>query len=180
VTGRRISSLDTGAFGALFAGVQRSWFRLETLQGYDVGYERSEYDAFTRGEVPDMTPGPWQEMIASHVAAGRVLARVHVVTEPLTAYLRYELACYPRNAAAGEDIRLIPVRRGTEWPHGVPRHDYWLFDERDVWLMAYDDAGRFLYTEQHNEDLENAIRYRDAALRQSVSLTAYLASERAA
>jgi hypothetical protein len=42
--------------------------------------------------------------------AGRTQQRVHVVTEPLTDYLAYELTWeYGLHAAAGEDIRIIPL-----------------------------------------------------------------------
>ena len=42
-------------------------------------------------------------MLAANHRAGRVQQRVHVVAEPLTAYLRYELTWqYGPNAAAGE------------------------------------------------------------------------------
>lgn len=168
----RISDLEDPAFGALFAGVRESWFRLETLQSYDVAYERGEFAAFLRGGQPDMTPGPWQEMIAAHVAAGRELSRVHVVSEPLSDYMRYELACYPLNAAAGENIRILPVPEG-HWPPGIGYQDFWLFDDRDVWLMAYDRKGRFRYAELRPGLLGLARSRRDVATMKSVPLADY-------
>jgi hypothetical protein len=172
ITPARITSLDDPALGRLFTGVRRSWFRLETLQHYEVDYEREEFAAFLHGEHPGIVPGPWEEMIASHAAAGRRLSRVHVITEPVSDYIRYELAYYEISAAAGEDVRLIPVPEG-EWPSGVPQADFWLFDERDVWVMAYDEEGRFLFAEQRRRDRRKAIRYRDAAMAQSVPLADY-------
>jgi hypothetical protein len=170
----KITDLESPAFGRLFTSVQRSWFRLEALQVYDVRYEREEFARFLQGEGVDLTPGPWQEMIHRHVAAGRHLTRVHVVEEPHTDYIRYELAGYPVNVEAGEDVRIIPVRRGT-WPAGVPRRDFWLFDDRDAWPMVYDSAGRFLYTEMEDPaTLAQYRRWRDAALTQSLGLAAYI------
>jgi Family of unknown function (DUF6879) len=165
----RITSLDDPQFMALFTSVRESWRRLETLQRYDVDYEREEFNAFLRGESPDSTPGPWQEMIAAHAAAGRALARVHVIQMPPVDYIRYELACYPVNAAAGERIQVIPVRPG-EWPRGVARRDYWIFDSREVWYMAYDRAGRFRYTQRCNWALGWALRSWNAAWAQSMPL----------
>ena len=55
-------------------------------------------------------------MIKAAVEAGKVFQRVHVVTEPLTDYLRYELGwSYPPNIEAGEDIRILPTQQGR-WP----------------------------------------------------------------
>ena len=40
---------------------------------------------------------------------------VHVIEEPLSDYIRYELHAYEPNVEAGEDVRVIPIHRGT-WP----------------------------------------------------------------
>ena len=178
--GQRITDLADPAFDRLFTSVQRSWFRLETLQRYDVAYERDEFAAFLRGEPLDATPDEWHAMIRRHVAAGRRLSRVHVVEEPLSDYVRYELAGYPRSVDAGEDVRVIPVRRG-DWPAGVPRHDFWLFDDERVWLMHY-DAGRFVAAELVDDPAEVArhVAWRDVALAQSIPLAAYTAALRRA
>jgi hypothetical protein len=126
--------------------IKHGMFRLETLQAYDVAYELEAYERFQRAGEVDLTPGPWQALVAGHVAAGRACRRVHVVTEPLTPYLQYELAApYARSQAAGEQIRLLTVAPGS-WPSGIPAYDFWVFDE-EVWVMRYDHAGRFLQIE---------------------------------
>jgi hypothetical protein len=178
---RRITDLADPAFHQLFANVRRSWFRLETLQRYDVPYERNEFAAWLRGEALDKTPGPWQAMIRTHVAAGRRLSRVHVIEEPLSDYVRYELAGYPVNIEAGEDVRVIPVRQG-DWPAGVPQHDFWLFDDRELWLMKYDDAGRFVAAELNTDSGEIARHraWRETALAQAVPVATYTAATRRA
>jgi hypothetical protein len=177
----RITDLADPAFHKLFTDVRQSWFRLETLQRYDVPYERDEFAAWMRGEAVDKTPGPWQAMIRAHVAAGRHLSRVHIIEEPLSDYLRFELAGYPVNIEAGEDVRVIPVQHGR-WPAGVPRHDFWLFDDRDLWLMKYDDAGRFVAAELVTDPDEIAQHrtWRDSALAQAVPVATYTAASRRA
>lgn len=180
--GRRIiRDLDDGEFRRLFHEVRASWFRLETLQRYDARYERDEFAAFLRGEPVDRTPGPWQAMIGEHVAAGRRLERVHVIEEPLSDYIRYELAAYPTNIEAGEDVRVIPARAGA-WPADVPRHDYWLFDDADLWLMDYDEAGALRAVELVDDPavLDEHRRWRDAALAQSIAVADYAAANRPA
>lgn len=175
---RRITLPDEqDLFQQLFATVRRSWFRLETLQRYDDEYERQEFADFLRGEPVDLTPGPWQEMIRGHRAAGRTLARVHVIEEPHSDYIRYELAGYPVNVEAGEDVRVIPVRAG-EWPHGVPRHDFWLFDDDYLWLMDYDSKGtlRDVVREPDRGIVAQHRQWREAALAQSIPLRRYLSN----
>jgi hypothetical protein len=174
---RLIRDLADPEFGQLFTGVQSSWFRLETLQHYDVEYEHAEFAAFLRGEPLSAAPGPWQTMIREHVAAGRELVRVHVVEEPLSDYVRYELHAYEPNAEAGEEVRVIPVRRGA-WPTGVPRHDYWLFYDRRLWLMDYDTAGAFQAASLVDDPaaVDQHRHWRDTALERSMALSDYTAA----
>jgi hypothetical protein len=170
-----ITSLDDPAWQALFTGLRASWFRLETLQSYDVHYEADEYRAFLKTGRLDRRAGDWQHMIAAHRRAGRSLQRVHVVVEPLTDYLRYELAAYAHNSRAGEEIRILATPAG-EWPAGVPQgQDFWLFDDADAWVMAYDPAGRFVAAEQLTDadEIRRCLHSRDCAIRQSMPLEDY-------
>ena len=168
-------------FARLFTDVRRSWYRLETLQRYDATNERDDFAAFLRGDPITTAPGRWQEMIRRHVAADRQLVRVHVIEEPLSDYIRYELAAYVPNVAAGEDVRLIPVRAGA-WPAGVPRHDYWLFDNERLWLMDYNAAGALDAVTLVDEPgaVEEHRRWRDAAIASSIPLADYEAAHQPA
>jgi hypothetical protein len=173
---RRFTDLTDPGWTVLFENLQSSWFRLETLQVYDVGYEAAEYDEFLRTGQFHRPDDSWQQMIAAHVRAGRQLQRVHVVEEPLTDYLRYELAAYGVNSAAGEEIRLLPVA-ASDWPTNLPRgEDFWLFDDVAAFAMRYDEAGRFLAAEEVTgpKTLAEYRRRRDAALATSISLADYI------
>lgn len=173
----------TADLGSAFPALTSSWFRLETLQAYDVDEEREELEAFLRTGRLD-TPGDeeWQAMIRRHVAAGRSLRRVHIVEEPLSDYMRYEIAGYLRNQEAGEDIRLIPVPAG-EWPEDLPPlgTDYWLIDDGQpsggAWVMEYDHGGRWLASTYVDDPgtIDDYRRWRDTALDRSVPLNEYLA-----
>lgn len=170
--------LDDPEFARLFTEVDRSWFRLETLQHYDVSYEREPFDAFHSGRPMPHDPGDdeWTAMIRRHIAAGRILQRVHVITEPLTPYVEYELAWgYKAGIAGGEDIRAIACDEHT-WPDGLPTgHDFWLLDD-DLWIMLYDDEGHLECAERATDlgTLQTHREWRDAALAQSVPVADYL------
>lgn len=166
--------------GTAFQNLTTSWFRLETLQAYDVEDEHESFAEFLRtGRLDSPGDVEWRAMIADHVGAGRTLQRVHVVEEPLTDYVRYEIAEYVRNHEAGEEIRLLPVPAG-EWPEGIPRDtDFWLLDDgqptETAWAMEYDDDGHWLGVEQVNDaDLIDTYRqWRDTALALSMPLSDY-------
>ena len=118
----RFTDLDDRGWLNLFENVERSWFRLETLQVYAVDYEDEGQATFARTGLVDRAPTPWRQMIRRHVDFGRSLRRVHIVEEPLTDYLRYELAVYDLNAEAGEDTGIVAVREGG-WAPGASEVD---------------------------------------------------------
>lgn len=107
-------------------------FRFEALQHYEGSGEDAWMEAFHRGDrVPPPEPAQdeWEAMIRARTAAGVTFQRVHVVVEPLTPYMCFELSwAYPPNARAGERIRIADGTRA--WPPGVPHRDFWLLDSQ--------------------------------------------------
>ncbi|MBO0811211.1 MAG: hypothetical protein J2P23_04105 [Microlunatus sp.] len=173
--------LDSPEWDQAFEEITTSWFRLETLQQYDVSGEREELEAFQSGATPparDHEPTPWQAMIQRHVKAGLRLQRVHIVTEPLTHYIQRQIAWgYPRNHEYGEDIRILACPSGT-WPANLPRdYDFWLLDDV-VWAMTYDPVGKPLYVDRLT-DADTVARHqswRAAALADAIPVTDYINS----
>lgn len=168
-------------FDARFRRFRSSVFRLETLQVYRGSGEEDAIAAFQSGlaEPPDdPEQADWEEMIRANLRAGRVMQRVHVVVEPLSPYMRFELTwAYAPNAAAGEDIRIIPVRE-NEWPPELPRQDFWLFDDIELFAAHYADDGMWLGVEPVTDpaQVEVARRLRDVALRLARPWREYMAA----
>lgn len=134
---------------AAFHTFRYSVFRLETLQVYAGSGEDEGIAAFHRGDPeppPDPVEDEWAARLRANRDAGRIQQRVHVVTEPFTDYLAYELTWeYGLHAAAGEDIRIIPVT--GRWPDDVPRSDFTLFDSRLLFQLNYAPDGTWLGSE---------------------------------
>ncbi|MFC3997911.1 DUF6879 family protein [Nocardiopsis sediminis] len=125
-------------FEGFFDEFEYSAFRLETLQTYSAEHEEREFADFLAG-THDLSPdiGEWGEEVSSGIARGRRYDRVHVVTEPLSDYVRFECVTgYRQSVLAGENIRILPVPEG-QWPSGLPRLDYWLFDSHVLVHMDY-------------------------------------------
>jgi hypothetical protein len=168
-------------------GIDRLWdglvnfryslFRLETLQQYSGSSEDEAIAEWRRTGVVPVTDElrEWCERIQQRVQNGCRVQRVHVVTEPLTDYMRFELASYAPNVEAGEDVRIIPARDGW-WPNDVaPNTDFWLIDGRHLWSMRYGSRGQWLGAELVTDarQVVDAGAARDAALAQSVSWRDY-------
>lgn len=169
--------LSADEFSSRFAGMfEHSAFRLELLDYYIATNEREPFERFQAGQPQDLRwREPWKGLVTAARQAGRRMERVHVVTEPLSDYVRFELTCaYPTNVQAGEDVRILSRDRANT--PDLPDHDYWLFDSRRAGRMTYDSDGTLLRIELV-DDPDVIVRYchgRDAALHYAVPLTTYL------
>lgn len=127
----------------LYRTCRASARRLETLQHYDIPPSDEERRrAFDTGQ-PLPPPGPGKladlALIAELRRHGRYIGRVHVVDHPLSPYIRYELAVYAENLAAGEDV-LIADRSLHPELEGLTT-DFTIFDSGTVILFDYDAGG---------------------------------------
>lgn len=133
----------------LFATFERDAFHLELRDAYGVGRENGPFTAWQRGEPDDVAwLEPWLARTRSATDTGRTVRRVRVVTEPASAYIRWEHSLTAHTIEAGEDIRWLPRHRlpaGVEMPLGGS--DWWLFDDRLLAVGVFDDDGRVLGSE---------------------------------
>jgi len=148
---------------AQFQTFSFSAFRLEILQSY-AGTGRDDQ---------------WITLLKANRRWGKTHQRVHVVTEPLTSAMERELTeGYEGNVAAGEDIRIISVPPGSDWPISTDHGDFWLFDNSRLYEMHYTPDGTW-YGALRITDPERivlAFLTRDAALHAAVPWRTYIAS----
>ena len=152
-----------------FETARHSTFRLETLPFYAGD---PNFDRWLVGEPWQDTESKahWCDLVRRRTAGGVAMQRVHLVTEPLSDYLRFELEwSYPPNVKAGEDVRVLVA---DYW--GAT--DFWLFDDRELWVMHYDVDGQMATPSRASTAaaLGKARHWRGAALEQSVPLAEYL------
>jgi hypothetical protein len=145
----------------LWDSVARDAFRLETLQAYRVAGEEDRIQAWREGRPWPEGPTAWQRRLIEMRERGVQVRRVHVVDEPLSEYVRWEIASYQRNAAYGEDIRILLSTQAAA-PH-LPDQDFWVFDDDTVVLMHYDDEGRLTGRELYQGGPAPYLAARDSA-----------------
>jgi hypothetical protein len=168
---------DDVEWAALFTGFTATAFRLEGQQVYSSDVEDVALARFRAGEPHGVDLSWTLSKLREQRAAGRAQTLVRVVLEPPTDYTRMELTVYVEMAAAGQDTRVLPAPSG-HWPDGVPRHDFWLFDDRRVWRLHYTDDHRWAGAELLDDEASIAdhLRWRDTVLAGAVPLDVYLAS----
>src|SRR6266699_5927293 len=166
----------------LFETFRESAFRLETLQHYVLAEDEPRRRAFREGQPLPPRPGKTESirMVRSAVAAGKRVHRVHVLDLPLSDYIRYELAVYPENIAAGEDVQ-IAVRSAHPGLTDLDT-DFWLFDaetsEPAVVWFRYTPDGQVISRDLSDDtgDIRRARAQRDLALAHAVPLSEFVAS----
>lgn len=169
--------LTRAEFGDLLTGFRYSAYRLEVLPEYQVASENDSLAAWAAGQWPMVGPDKqeWQEIVASATAAGKIMQRVHLVTEPLTPYLEWEIGWgYLHSRAAGEDIRILSVTEGDTAREELTA-DYWLFDSETLVWMEYDRGGRLsgIVADTDPAAVVRACNQRDAALHAATPYSQY-------
>ncbi|MGO4418683.1 DUF6879 family protein [Streptomyces sp. MCAF7] len=159
---------------ARFEGFQREAWRLETLPQYLMPQEAEEFAAFKAGHrvAPHTVSNEYTDRLRRQVAEGRTQGRVHIVTRPLSDYLRFEFSqYYAPHALAGEQIRILDVTDRDNPLEGV--QDYWMFDRTEVVLMNYHSDGRQINRQVYEGDLAQFIEYQRIAVAESVPFEEY-------
>ncbi|KPC65952.1 DUF6879 family protein [Streptomyces chattanoogensis] len=158
--------------GDLFDTFEREAFRLETLDDYSNSVNVDAYRTFLSGAPqPQDYNSRWVAELRSHTSQGKRIYRVHIVTRPLTDYLKFELGWgYQKNMSGGEEFFILDV---TEQPNplaDVP--DFWLFDAESAAVMRYDDHGAFLGADVLPPGRATGfVAHRDKALARAVPFT---------
>lgn len=102
---------------------KKAAFRLELLQAYDV---KSEKEAMTKSQqTGQVAPNKeWGAIIQAAKQRGAEMKRVHIVEEPYSDYLNFELAAYEHNRRAGEQI--YTLKQSIYDQLGLTLTDFWL------------------------------------------------------
>ncbi|MFD4305214.1 DUF6879 family protein [Streptomyces albidoflavus] len=168
---------SSDSLGDLFDSFQQEAFRLETLDDYSRSGNVDAYHAYLAGEPqPAGYNADWVDEVRSHTENGKRIHRVHILSRPLTEYLRFELGWgYRKNMTGGEEFFILDVTNRPNPLPGVP--DFWCFDSESVAVMRYDDTGRYLGSDVlEAERAREFARYRDTALAHAEPFTEWWAS----
>lgn len=167
--------LDGDEWRAMFRGIESEAWRLETLPQYLVPQEADEIEAFRAGKRvdPRTYSSAYTEDLKRLRTEGKRKGRVHVLTQPLSEYLRFEFSrYYGPHALAGEDVRILDVTGRDNPLQGV--QDFWLFDRSTVVLMHYESDGRQISRELYEGDPAPFVEYQRIAEAAAVPFLEYV------
>jgi len=167
--------MDLNDLRRIGGAAKKSAFRLETLPQYLVPQEAERFADWKAGKlIPPRAPENDEGIarLQRDAARGFRRYRVHILDQPLTAYLRFELYLYLDSVAVGSEIYVADRDDHSELAE--LREDFWLYDDEIAIRMIYDDEGHFLYSEPI-EDIGPYRELRDIALSHGEPLIDYLA-----
>jgi hypothetical protein len=161
------------AWRTAFDAMRQEAWRLETLPVYRVPQEEGAIRRFLDGEpVTREATQPWFDRVKGYVDDGRSVGRVHVITQPLTNYLRFEFEHYRHNIQAGEAVRILDVTNRPNPLDGV--QDFWMFDRSRIVLMHYESDGTQICREVYEGNPEPFREYQRIAVDESVPFEEYV------
>jgi hypothetical protein len=144
-----VESITDDEFEQLLADFERESVHLETRDAYGTAVELPHMAKWAAGEPDDLEwLQGWCATLRHHVAAGRVVRRARIVSEPLSDYQRWSYSIARPMVDAGEDIRWVPRRLVSST--AIPGNDFYLFDDRVVVFLHY--AGNGLATDKTISD----------------------------
>jgi hypothetical protein len=155
----------------------RTAFRLETLDLYDVNSNGDDVERYVAGEPePSARSMPWLAQFRAEKKRGLYRSRVHVLTPPLTDYLRFECEWgYVFNVEAGEDVQILDTSETPLEPEVAAlfadTRDFWMINDDLVVQMHYDDGGRFVGAEEVTGDRNVYYSAARAARERAVAFT---------
>lgn len=167
--------LDGDAWRAVLRDFRTEAWRLESLPQYLMPQEAQELAAFRSGARvdPRTYSSPYTEELRALRREGKRKGRVHVVTRPLSEYLRFEFSrYYAPHVAAGEHVRILDVTDRENPLPGV--QDFWMFDRSRVVLMHYQEDGTQIGRELYEGDPAPFVKYQRIAVAESVPFSEYV------
>lgn len=165
------------AIAHLFRDFERSAFRLESRRGYASDVDSPKWHLWQAGGDLSYNPAhPWHAGVRAQTEHGRRFERVRVVDSPPTEGQRFLLASGRGNVEAGEDIRNL--WRADADRLGLPAADFWLFDDRLVVRLVFDQADVTLGVEVSDDpaDVAAAAAVRTAAWPVAIPTAAFAAA----
>ncbi len=132
--------LDEAEFDRLLRTFESSSDHLEMRDAYGTEIELPYMAKWSAGEPDDLSwLDDWCATLRGHVAAGKVVRRARVVSEPLSDYQRWNYSIAHPMVDSGEDIRWLP--RALVSSLALPGNDFYLFDDRLVVFLLYTGSG---------------------------------------
>ena len=174
---------DFDYYVRFWESIKRDFFKLETLQEYDVSVSPG-WPEFRGGQIEKahellkelltQDPAkPYEAIKQKNIQ----FVRVHLVELPLSEYLHYEIESYWMSISLGEQIFFLLQSDAAKIESLVRLQDFLLFDDTAVIRQNYGAQGEYLHSEMLDEtdDVHPYVLLKQSLLRHAVPMDTFLA-----
>lgn len=137
--------------GHLLRSAHRSAIHLETRDGYTPhDPDWTEWRSGRRFDPVDRWRD-WFDLMSQTTARGVQVRRARVVSEPISAYVRFEYdVTSAHNIGAGEQVRWLGRKDAIDLL--IPAVDFWVIDEQIVVVNHFDGEGDWVGEERRDSE----------------------------
>jgi hypothetical protein len=155
-----LKTMDT-----LFKAAKQTMFKAEVLQDYTAVDDGPSLRAWLDGDSQkSRTLGRADRGLIDYreacLASPASITRVHIVEEPYTPYLEWEIAvCYKDSLLGHSAEKILLVNANKLAGLTLPAGDFWLFDDKRVLQWKYEHGngktvGAKLWDESQGDDID--------------------------
>lgn len=147
--------------------MKKEWFKIEVLQDYSGEDDGPSLAAWKNGDKEESKrlfidqvvrrAKAWQLSCQTKVKNGVQLIRIHIVEEPYSEYLEWELMVYKIHniPICGEKVFLVPKSQLKDLD--IPKGDVMIFDGKRLANNTYNESGLMTQVDYYDADLGDDI-----------------------
>lgn len=157
--------------------LRSEWFKIEVLQDYSGEDDGESLQAWLSGNreksvelMKENYNREWVKSCQEKINNGIKLIRVHIVNEPLSPYLEWEIEHY-KNVnipLCGEEVLVCKSEKLKDIQ--LPRGDVMIFDTQRVVKNIYTETGRMIEQTFYEKDTQEFLHLKERILKHSLSL----------
>lgn len=159
--------------------MSREWFKLEVLQDYTTEDDGPALKAWLKGDKEksiellrtDDDP-EFTRDCRDKISQGVKLIRLHIIEEPLTKYLDWEIEYYKRISIPLRGEQIYIIHKSDLSGLKLPAGDLMIFDMRRVILNKYDQNGLMIEETFYDEsdDISSYLELRSELMKRAEKL----------
>jgi hypothetical protein len=137
----------TDLVGYIAQHFRTDMIRIQTLDQYGAASDGDDFSRYLDGLDLPASPArdDWFAKLRGEAASGKARRNLHIIREPLSDYLRYAFEWgYVYNAAAGQQIRILPVEDSLAAAHLFQVGDFSVIDQVNAIRFRYDSSGSLI------------------------------------
>jgi hypothetical protein len=156
------------------------WFKVEVLQDYYGEDAGPSLDNWLKGNKDlslkllknDISDNEWLKICRNKVKQGVKLLRIHIIEEPLSPYVEWEIEAYKAKNIpfGGEKVHLI--NRSEVKDLNIPAGDLMIFDKKRAIVNTYSGRGRMTHQTFYGEpdDISHFLGLRKKLIKRAQAL----------